>query len=100
MKSNSVCSILAWAAFLGWPGAMEMGAAAPKGRAEHVVLIVWDGMRPDFITPQYCPTLYSVAAEGVFFRRHHPVFISTTEVNGAALATGMYPGLNGILANA
>jgi predicted AlkP superfamily pyrophosphatase or phosphodiesterase len=73
--------------------------AAPKGKAEHVVVLVWDGMRPDFITPQYTPTLYSLARQGVFFNKHHPVFPSTTEVNGTALVTGVYPNRNGILAN-
>src|SRR6185295_1571741 len=68
-------------------------------RAEHVVLVVWDGMRPDFVGPQYCPNLYALATNGVFFRRHHPAYISSTEVNGAALATGSNPGRNGILAN-
>jgi predicted AlkP superfamily pyrophosphatase or phosphodiesterase len=69
------------------------------GRAEHVVLVVWDGMRPDFVGPQYCRNLYSLATNGVFFRHHHPAYISSTEVNGAALATGSNPGRNGILAN-
>ncbi len=69
------------------------------GKAEHVVVVVFDGMRPDFITPQYAPTLYSLATNGVFFRRNHPVFISTTIVNGTALATGTHPGTSGILAN-
>ncbi len=67
--------------------------------AEHVVLVVWDGMRPDFVAPQFCPNLYALATNGVFFRKHHPAFISSTEVNGAALATGSHPGRNGILAN-
>lgn len=67
--------------------------------AEHVVLVVWDGMRPDFVAPQFCPTLYGLATNGVFFRSHHSAFISSTEVNGAALATGANPGRNGILAN-
>ncbi len=75
-------------------------AALPsKGQAEHVVLLVWDGMRPDFITPQYTPTLYSLATEGVFFKNHHAVYLSSTEVNGAALATGAYPEHNGVYAN-
>src|ERR1044071_9533238 len=68
-------------------------------QAEHVVLVAWDGMRPDFVGPQYCSNLYSLATNGVFFRRHHPAYISSTEVNGAALATGSNPGRNGILAN-
>jgi len=73
--------------------------AAERGPAEHVVLVVWDGMRPDFITPQYCPTLYSLATNGTYFRRNHCVFVSTTQANGAALATGSNPGRNGIQAN-
>jgi len=70
-----------------------------KGVAEHVVVIVWDGMRPDFITPQYTPTLYRMAQEGVFFRNHHPAYVSSTEVNGTAIATGMHPDHSGIMAN-
>ena len=73
--------------------------SADKGAAEHVVLVVWDGMRPDFVAPQYCSNLYSLATNGVFFRHHHPAYISSTEVNGAALATGSNPGRNGVLAN-
>jgi arylsulfatase A-like enzyme len=69
------------------------------GKAEHIVVVVWDGMRPDFVTPQYCPTLYSLATNGTFFRRNHPVYVSTTQVNGAALATGANPGRHGIQAN-
>jgi predicted AlkP superfamily pyrophosphatase or phosphodiesterase len=74
-------------------------APVPNGKAKHVVVLVWDGMRPDFITPQHCPTLYSLATNGTFFRRNHPVYVSTTQANGAALATGSYPGRNGIQAN-
>jgi arylsulfatase A-like enzyme len=74
-------------------------SAAEAQRTEHVVLVVWDGMRPDFVSPQHCPNLYSLAINGVFFRNHHSAYISSTEVNGAALATGSNPGRNGILAN-
>jgi len=76
-----------------------MTSANAAGKAEHVVIVVWDGMRPDFITPQYAPTLYSLATNGVFFKNHHPAYISSTEVNGTALATGMHPGRSGIIAN-
>src|SRR6185503_12076107 len=88
-------------AFLGL-GAALLGPepASAAGRAEHVVVLVWDGMRPDFIRPQYAPNLYALATNGVFFRRHHPVYISSTEVNGTALATGMHPGHSGVIANA
>lgn len=81
--------------------ALALAPEAPaKGKAEHIVVLVWDGMRPDFIRQQYCPNLYSLATNGVFFRRHHCAFISSTEVNGTALATGTHPGRNRIIANA
>src|SRR5262245_13358893 len=64
-----------------------------------VVVVVFDGMRPDFITPKYAPKLYGLATNGVFFRRNHSAFISTTIVNGTALATGTHPATSGILAN-
>jgi arylsulfatase A-like enzyme len=73
--------------------------AFAAGKAEHVVVIVWDGLRPDFVTKQNTPTLYQLAHDGVFFQNHHAVFPSSTEVNGAALATGAYPNRNGVTAN-
>lgn len=70
-----------------------------KGKAEHVVVVVWDGMRPDFITPQYCPNLYALATNGVFFKNNHCAYVSSTEVNGTALATGVHPGRSRVIAN-
>jgi arylsulfatase A-like enzyme len=69
------------------------------GRAEHVVVVVWDGMRPDFVNEGNTPTLFKLAQEGVTFTRHHPVYVSSTEVNGAALATGVYPEQSGVIGN-
>jgi arylsulfatase A-like enzyme len=56
-------------------------------------------MRPDFVSAQYTPTLYELAQHGTFFKNHHPVYISSTEVNGTALATGCYPNKSGVIAN-
>ncbi len=72
------------------------GAAAPE---KHVVVVVWDGMRPDFVTEQYSPTLWKLAQRGVFFRNHHSVYPSATIVNGTAMVTGDYPNHDGIQAN-
>jgi hypothetical protein len=36
---------------------------------------------------------------GVFFANHHPVYLSATEVNGTAIATGAYPSHSGLIAN-
>ena len=75
------------------------GVAFAKGKAEHVVVVVWDGMRPDFISPQYCPNLYALATNGVFFKNNHCAYVSSTEVNGTALATGVHPGRSRVIAN-
>jgi arylsulfatase A-like enzyme len=70
-----------------------------RGKAEHVVVMVWDGMRPDLVSEQNTPNLWALAQRGVFFANHHPAFPSTTEVNGTALASGLQPGRSGIIGN-
>ena len=76
------------------------GAAIVPAKPErHVVIVVWDGMRPDFVTEQNTPTLWKLAREGVTFRNHHAVYPSATMVNGTAMMTGAYPGRSGIIAN-
>ena len=68
-------------------------------KAKHVVMIVWDGLRPDSVSALNTPTLFALAQNGVTFARHHPVYPSSTEVNGTALATGMIPEHGGIVGN-
>src|SRR5438105_5305895 len=65
----------------------------------HVVVVVWDGMRPDFVSEQNTPTLWKLAQSGVIFKNHHSVYPSATIVNGTAINTGVYPEHSGILAN-
>jgi arylsulfatase A-like enzyme len=77
--------------------AVSAANATPARR--HIVLVVWDGMRPDFVTEKYTPTLDKLAHDGVRFRNHHSVYPTATDVNGAALATGCYPNRNGLAAN-
>jgi arylsulfatase A-like enzyme len=74
-------------------------ATFAAGKAKHVVVVVWDGMRPDFISQEHTPTLYQLARDGVMFENHHAVYCSSTEVNGTAIATGAYPQHSGIIAN-
>ena len=78
-----------------WSAAAVVSAKPER----HVVVVVWDGMRPDFVTEQNTPTLWKLAREGITFRNHHSVYPSATMVNGTAIVTGMYPGKSGIIAN-
>jgi predicted AlkP superfamily pyrophosphatase or phosphodiesterase len=77
-----------------------IGVATEPAKSErHVVVVVWDGMRPDFVSEENTPTLWKLATEGVIFRNHHAVYPSATNVNGTALVTGVYPGRSGLIAN-
>ena len=81
------------------PALFSQHALAWSGKAEHLVVVVWDGLRPDYVSSQYTPTLNELAKRGTFFKEHHSCYVTSTEVNGATLATGMYPNHSGILAN-
>jgi hypothetical protein len=71
--------------------------ARPKGRI--FILMVWDGLRPDFVTRADTPNLFALEHEGVDFAHHHAIFPSVTMVNAAALATGYPPGSTGIFSD-
>jgi arylsulfatase A-like enzyme len=63
------------------------------------IVIVWDGLRPDFVTPEVTPVLHRLASGGVWCEASHCAYPSETRVNAAALATGCYPGRSGITGN-
>ena len=88
-------SLLALVFFLG-----AIGLAADKPEFDrHVVIVVWDGMRPDFVSEETTATLWNLAREGVVFQNHHAAYPSATQVNGTALVTGVYPGRSSVIAN-
>src|SRR6266850_2504035 len=76
--------------------ALTAGAAAAE---RQVLVVVWDGMRPDFLTEKNAPNLWELARGGVTFSRHHSVYLSATEANGTAISTGAYPARSGIISN-
>jgi arylsulfatase A-like enzyme len=79
--------------------AIAFGETETPREDRHVVVVVWDGMRPDFVQERYAPTLWKLAHEGVTFAHHHSAYLSATNVNGAAIATGTYANRNTLLAN-
>src|SRR5579872_515536 len=74
-------------------------ADAPSSRGRIVIMMVWDGLRPDSVTTRDTPNLYEMAHQGTRFDRHHSIYPTLTMVNAAALATGAAPGQNGIVGN-
>jgi len=84
---------------LFWLVSVSAGAAVLPKSERHVLVVVWDGMRPDFVSEHNTPTLWKIARGGVTFRNHHAAYPSATTVNGTAMVTGVYPGNSGIIAN-
>ncbi|MBV9128680.1 MAG: hypothetical protein JO117_11410, partial [Verrucomicrobia bacterium] len=58
MKNTFLAAALAGlGAFTLFCGRCALAAPGERGKAEHVVIMVWDGMRPDFVTDDTTPTL-------------------------------------------
>src|SRR5213082_2904310 len=93
-RSISTLTWIVWA----FCGQRAFAVEMPKAD-RHIVVVVWDGMRPDFLSQENTPALWKLANEGVIFRNHHAVYPSATNVNGTALVTGVYPGHSGLIAN-
>ena len=71
--------------------------AAQTGRAQ--LLLVVDGLRPDYVTAEVMPRLHAIGQRGMVFTAHHSVFPTVTRVNASSLATGAYPERHGLLGN-
>jgi len=84
---------------VGPPTSAQDLAGAHRGSGRIVVLMVWDGLRPDFVTQRDTPNLFRMVREGVRFDKHHSIFPTLTMVNATALATGAPPGVNGLVGN-
>ncbi len=70
----------------------------PAARNRHL-LIVLDGLRPDYVTPALMPRLHALGQRGVLFERHHSVFPTVTRVNASSFSTGAYPAAHGLMGN-
>jgi arylsulfatase A-like enzyme len=77
----------------------DRSASTSLRRDRHVVVVVWDGMRPDFVSEQNTPALWKLGQRGVTFGNHHSVYPTATIVSGTAINTGVYPDHSGIFAN-
>jgi phosphonoacetate hydrolase len=68
-------------------------------RTQRVLLLVWDGMRPDYVTEALTPNLWAFATRGAWYRRAVGIFPSVTRPTTASVSTGAYPGAHGLIAN-
>jgi phosphonoacetate hydrolase len=68
-------------------------------RPSRVVVMVWDGMRPDLISPGLTPNLAALGAAGCVFDANHAVVPTVTRINAATMATGAPPSVHGLPGN-
>ena len=83
-------------------GLALIAAATAPGQAQSPrlqLLMVIDGLRPDYVTPEIMPRLYALGQRGVLFDENHSVFPTVTRVNSSSISTGAYPESHGLLGN-
>jgi arylsulfatase A-like enzyme len=100
MKWKHVYAVLL--ALLAWAAACTPRFEAPveePTRDRLNLVIVVDGLRPDYITPDRMPHLHALGERGVFGDMHSAAFPSVTRVNSATVSTGSYPARHGLMAN-
>ncbi len=81
--------------------ALAMGAigCAESVERDRVLILVVDGLRPDYVTEELMPRLNALAREGVRGLAHHAVFPTVTRVNGPSIFSGRLPDGHGLLGN-
>jgi arylsulfatase A-like enzyme len=80
---------------------IALGVAGPNAQQPlrtHLVIVV-DGLRPDYVTPTVMPRLFRLGQRGVVFTAHHAVFPTVTRVNASSFVTGAYPETHGLMGN-
>ena len=77
----------------------ENDTAAHPGATRRVILMVWDGMRPDFVSDDRTPHLRRLMAHGTTYGRAVGVLPSVTRPTTTSVTTGAYPAAHGIYSN-
>lgn len=72
--------------------------SSPAPPRRHLLIVV-DGLRPDYVTQEVMPNLTALGERGVVFKRHHAVYPTVTRVNASSISTGAYPETHGLMGN-
>jgi len=77
----------------------ENDTVAHPGTTRRVILMVWDGMRPDFVSDDRTPHLRRLMTSGTTYARAVGVLPSVTRPTTTSVTTGAYPAAHGIYSN-
>lgn len=95
--SLSLAFVAASVAISGPGGRVEAAEAVGfSPRPEHVIMIMLDGFRPDYLIMYDTPVLQELVSQGVWVADARSVFPSTTTTNQTSFVTGAYPATHGI----
>ncbi len=97
MRASPITAVVLafWAGLLAAP---RQPARPPAPQTAQLVIVV-DGLRPDYVTPEIMPRLYQIGQRGIVFQAHHSVFPTVTRVNASSFVTGTYPDAHGLMGN-
>jgi phosphonoacetate hydrolase len=70
-----------------------------RSRTQRVIVVFWDGMRPDLISAELTPNLHAFAERGTRYQQSVGVLPSVTRPTTSSVSTGTYPGGHGVIAN-
>ncbi len=70
-----------------------------EAEAPLVIVLSWDGMRPDYLERADTPALDRIQRDGVVAERLIPVFPANTFPSHVSLVTGTHPDRHGIVSN-
>jgi phosphonoacetate hydrolase len=76
----------------------EVWRALPRG-IERVLVVVFDGLRPDLVRADTTPNLHRFREQAACFVQARSVFPSMTRVCSSSIATGAPPATHGIVGN-
>lgn len=77
--------------------APSVPAARTAVAADHVVVVMLDGTRPDALRVAHAPNLYALAAQGAQYLQARTIYPSQTRVAFVSLPTGAWPSSHGIM---
>ncbi len=72
---------------------------ADEPRTKRLLVIVFDALKPGFVTPDLMPSLHAFTTLGVHCRNSHSTFLTETRVNQSAVTSGCYSYQHGLVAN-
>lgn len=99
MQKTIKCFLIVTACLYGYHAGAQKQSAQKQTDRIKTLIVFFDGLRPDYITPEAMPNLYAFSQRGCYGRSHHSVFPTVTRVNSSSYSTGCYPAKSGLMGN-